>query len=198
MKKFLLLILSGVLLTACGGGAGTGPAGTTPAGPGKLSMDFKTLNTKTDVKKDLEIKKGVVTPVSITLDGKPIVRYFIDLTDFDYDANAAAKPADDKQTAVEITLFGDSGDTVETPLKAKTFELSSSGGKVDDKYGRVSNVLVKTFKDGKVEETSLTYNAKGTVKIVSATAETVTGEIDLTQDGGGRIKGSFTAQLKKK
>lgn len=194
MRKILLILCASVFFAACGGAAGTGSSGL-----GKFSMDFKTLNTKTDVKKDFEVKKGLVTPLAITLDSKPIVRYIIDVTDFDFDNNSSsAKPKDDKQTAIEISLFGDSGDTVDSPLKVKTFELSASSAKVDEKYGKVSNVIVKVFKDGKVEETSLTYNAKGTVKINSVSGDTVSGEVDITQDTGGKLKGNFTAQMRKK
>lgn len=191
MKKYLILIA--LFLMACGGAAKTGSSGL-----GKLSMEFKTLNTKTDVKKDFEVKKGLITPLPITLDSTPIVRYIIDLTDFEFEVNGSPRPANDTQTAIEISLFGDSGDTADNPLKVKTFELSSSGAKVGDKFGKVSNVIVKIFKDGKLEETSLTYNAKGTVKINSVEGETVKGEVDLIQDNGGKIKGDFTAQMKKK
>lgn len=191
MKKYLILIA--LFLTACGGAAKTGSSGL-----GKLSMEFKTLNTKTDVKKDFEVKKGIITPLPITLDSTPIVRYIIDLTDFEFESNGSPRPANDTQTAIEISLFGDSGETADKPLKVKTFELSSSGAKVGDKFGKVSNVIVKIFKDGKLEETSLTYNAKGTVKINSVDGETVKGEVDLIQDNGGKIKGDFTAQMKKK
>lgn len=194
MKKIILVLFASVFFAACGGVAGTGSNGL-----GKFTMDFKTLNTKTDVKKDFEVKKGLVTPLAITLDSKPIVRYIIDVTDFDFDNNSSsAKPKDDKQTAIEISLFGDSGDTVESPLKVKTFELSAASAKVDEKYGKVSNIIVKVFKDGKVEETSLAYNAKGTVKINSVSGDTVSGEVDITQDNGGKLKGNFTAQMRKK
>lgn len=160
MKKIIILLSLALFLTACGNG------GAINDGLGKMSLDFKTLNTKTDVKRDFEVKKGVITPLPITLDSTPIIRYMIDLTDFEYDANSSPKPKDEKQTSIEISLFGDSGDTAETPLKVKTFELSSPGAKVDGKFGKVSNVIVTVLKDGKTEETSLTYNAKGTVKSI--------------------------------
>lgn len=193
MKNLLIILCFVMFLSGCGGGS------TGANGLGKFSMEFKTINTKSEVKKDFEVKKGVITPLPITLDGKPIVRYIIDVADFEFDPkSSSAKPKDDSQTSIEISLFGDEGDTAETPLKVKTFELSSPGAKADGKYGKVSNVLVGVFKNGKVEETSLTYNAKGTVKINSVSGDTVTGEVDLTQDDGAKIKGNFTAQMKKK
>ncbi len=196
MKNLWIILCASFILTACGGtGTSSSPISS---GLGKFSMDFKTMNSKTDVKKDFEVKKGVVTPLAINLDSKPIIRYMIDLTDFEYDANSSAKPNNEKQTWIEISLFGDSGGTVDTPLRTGTFELSDSGASVGDKFSKVSNVKVAIFKDGKTEETSLAYKAKGTVKINAVSGDTVTGEVDLTQENGGKIKGNFTAQMKKK
>ena len=190
-------MLLAVTLTACGGGGGT-TTKTDASGLGKFSMDFNT-KAKTEVKKDFEVKKGVFLPLAINVDSKPIIRYIIELTDFEFDPNSSsAKPKDDKQTSIEIALFGDADDTAETPLRVKTFEVAPPFAKVDEKYGKVSNVAVTIFKDGKTEETSLSYNAKGTVKINSVAGETITGEVDLTQDDGAKIKGNFTAQMKKK
>ncbi len=193
MKKRLLIIVLGLLVAACGGGGGTGGSGA-----GKFSMQFKpTTISKLDMKKDFEAKKGLVSPLSLNVDSKPIIRYMIDLTDFD-EANPSSKPKDDKQTLVTISLFGKSGDTAETPLRTGTFELYPQYAKVDEKYDRVSNVTATVFKDGKTEEYSFTNGGKGTVKINSVSGDTVSGEVDLTQENGGSIKGNFTAQMKKK
>lgn len=191
MKKYLIMIA--LFLTACGG-AGTGTSST---GLGKISAQYKTNYTNIEVKRDLEIKKGVVTPQQIDLDKTPIVRYIIDLTDFEYDANSSEKPKDDKQTLITIELFGDSGGTKDTPLRTGTFEISSPGAKVGDKFGKINNVMATIFKDGKTDGYSFTFNAKGNVKINSVSGDTVTGEVDLTQENGGKIKGNFTAKMKK-
>jgi hypothetical protein len=197
MRKHLLIVaFLSLLLAACGG---TGTTGSSSSA-GKLSIQMKpNTASKLDMKKDFEAKKGVISPLSLNVDSKPIIRYMIDLTDFEYEANASAKPKDDKQTLVTIALFGKSGDTAETPLRTGTFELAPQYAKVDEKYDRISNVYCTVFKDGKAEEYTFTAaNAKGTVKINSVSGDTVTGEIDLTQDNGGSIKGNFTAQMKKK
>lgn len=194
MGKYLLMIVLSLLLTACGG---SGTIGTS-SGAGKLSMQFKpTTVSKLDMKKDFEAKKGLVSPLAINVDSKPIIRYMIDLTDFD-EANPSSKPKADNQTLVTIALFGKSGDTADTPLRTGTFELAPQYAKVDDKYDRISNVYGNVFKDGKTEEYSFTNGAKGTVKINSVSGDTVSGEVDLTQENGGSIKGNFTAQMKKK
>lgn len=195
MKKRLLIVVLGLLLAACGGGTG----GSGGSGVGKFSMQFKpTTISKLDMKKDFEATKGLISPLSLNVDSKPIIRYMIDLTDFEYEPNASSKPKDDKQTLVTISLFGKSGDTAETPLRTGTFELHPQFAKVDDKYDRVSNVTATVFKDGKAEEYSFTTGGKGTVKINSVSGDTVSGEVDLTQENGGSIKGNFTAQMKKK
>jgi hypothetical protein len=195
MKKILLILCAGFLLAACGGSGTTGSGSSA----GKLSMQMKPNTiSKLDMKKDFAPTKGVISPLSINVDSKPIIRYMIDLTDFEYDANSSANPKDDKQTLVTIALFGKSGDTAATPLRTGTFELLPPYAKVDEKYDRVSNVTATVFKDGKTEEYSFIAYAKGTVKINSVTGDTVTGEVDLTQENGGSIKGNFTAQMKKK
>lgn len=195
MKKYLLIIVLSFLLAACGGTTGT-PG--TSSGAGKLSIQFKpTTISKLDMKKDFEAKKGLVSPLAINVDAKPIIRYMIDLTDFD-EANPSSKPKADNQMLVTIALFGKSGDTAETPLRTGTFELAPQYAKVDEKYDRISNVYGNVFKDGKNEEYSFTTGGKGTVKINSVSGDTVSGEIDITQENGGSIKGNFTAQMKKK
>lgn len=192
MKNILLFVITALFLTACGG------AGTGSTGLGKISAQYKTNYTNFEVKRDLEIKKGVVTPQQIDLDKTPIVRYIIDLTDFEYDANSSEKPKDDKQTLITIELFGDSGGTRDTPLRTGTFEISSPGSKVGDKFGKINNVMATIFKDGKTDIYSFTFNAKGNVKINSVSGDSVTGEVDLTQENGGKIKGNFTAKIVKK
>jgi len=193
MKKILLVLCVGLLIAACGGTGGPS------SGLGKLSMQFKPNTiSKLDMQKDLAVKKGMITPLSLNVDSKPIIRYMIDLTDFEYDGISAPKPKDDSQMMITISLFGKSGDTAETPLRTGTFELYPQFANVDQKYDRISNVTAAVFKDGKTEEYSFAGNAKGTVKINSVSGDTVTGEVDLTQDNGGSIKGNFTAQMKKK
>lgn len=195
MKKILLILCAGFLFAACGG---SGTIGTS-SGLGKLSMQMKPNTiSKLDMKKDFAPIKGVVSPLSINVDSKPIIRYMIDLTDFEYEPNASWKPKDEKQMLVSISIFGKSGDTAETPLRTGTFELSPQYSKVDENYDRISNVTATVFKDGKTEEYSFASSAKGTVKINSVSGDTVTGEVDLTQENGGSIKGNFTAQMKKK
>lgn len=196
MKKLIAIILAGAFFAACGGGSVTTGSGS---GLGKLSMQFKpNTMSKLDMQKDLVVKKGMITPLSLNVDSKPIIRYMIDLTDFEYDANSSSNPKDEKQTLVTISLFGKSGDTADTPLRTGTFELYPQYAKVDQKYDRISNVTAAVFKDGKTEEYSFTANAKGTIKINSVSGDTVTGEVYLTQENGGSIKGNFTAQIRKK
>ena len=194
MKKYLLIVTLSFLLGACSD-SGTGKS----AGLGKLSMQFKPNTiSKLDMKRDFEVKKGLISPLALNVDSKPIVRYMIDLTDFEYDANSSYKPKDEKQMLVTVSLFGKSGDTAETPLRTGTFELSPQYAKVDQKYDRISNLTATVFKDGKTEDYSFTTGGKGTVKINSVSGDTVSGEVELTQENGGSIKGNFTAQMKKK
>ena len=70
-----------------------------------------------------------------------------------------------------------------------------------DKVNSVRSIIVVTFADGKETKTifdtlSMHKKADGEVKITSVTADTVSGEVNLT-DGDKSIKGTFTAKLPK-
>ena len=66
----------------------------------------------------------------------------------------------------------------------------------------VRTVIIKTFADGKQTDTRFDSlmsigggkKAEGEVKITNVTADTVSGEVDLTE-GDKSIKGTFTAKL---
>jgi len=100
-----------------------------------------------------------------------------------------------EQMRVEIQLTGEDGSGKDSPFKVGTYAAQA------DKTSGVRVVKIRTFADGK--QTDASFNslmgysdkkAAGEVKITNVTADTVSGEVDLTE-GDKSIKGAFTAKL---
>lgn len=96
---------------------------------------------------------------------------------------------------VELQLMGEDGTGKDSPFKVGTYAAQA------DKTSGVRVVDIRTFADGKQTDTnfdtlmgSKDKKAAGEVKIISVTADTVNGEVDLTE-GDKSIKGTFTAKL---
>ena len=196
MKNRLCLLVVFCLalgLAGCGGGGKTGSGGSN-----SISMHYKKLNTDEKVDKEFAIKSAFAMASWITVPGtasERVTRYYISLSDFDYDPQtSSSKPKAEGQTTVEIDFFADKGAPEDTPIKTGSYEFAERGITPWASYGKINNIIAYTFIGGKSDEYSLAYKAKGTVKINSVTADAVSGELDLTQENGGTIKGSFTAK----
>jgi hypothetical protein len=137
-----------------------------------------------------------------TSPGKPNVQTFahdIYLANYDMDTTSAVtmrKPltAPD-QLRVELQLTGESGTNTDSPFKVGTYNAKA------DKINLVRSIIVATFADGKETRTTfdtmgLTPKAEGDVKITAVTADSISGEVNLTE-GDKSIKGTFTAKLPK-
>jgi hypothetical protein len=137
-----------------------------------------------------------------TSPGKPAVQTFchqIYLANYDMDTTSPVtmrKPltAPD-QVRVELELTGEEGTKDASPFKVGTYSVSS------DMLNRVRSIDVTTFVDGKEKRTSFetmmsTRKTAGEVKITAVTADSITGEVNLTE-GDNSIKGTFTAKLPK-
>ena len=198
MKKLLLIALLSVFLTACGS-AGTGTTGVTTTAPPKLDVKVGGKSST------LEVKSGAVYPSEMvfTAPGKPNVKTFIHkiyLANFEMDTNGAAwmnKPLTaPEQIRVEIDLTGEDGTDIKSPFKVGTYTAQA------DKTNGVRFVEIRTFEGGKETKTSFDNlmtigggkKAEGEVKITNVTADTVSGEVDLTE-GDKSIKGNFTAKM---
>ena len=196
MRNRLCLLMMFCLalgLAACGGG------GSGSGGSNKITMHYKKLNSEEKVDKEFSIKSAFATASWINVPGSTtserVTRYYITLSDFDYDPQtSSSKPKAEGQATVEIDFFADKGAPVETPIKPGSYEFANRGVTPWNSYGKINNIIAYTFIGGKNDEYSRAYNAKGTVKITSVTADAVSGELDLTQDNGGIIKGSYIAK----
>jgi hypothetical protein len=152
----------------------------------------------------LNLKSGGVYfgNVISTSPGKPNVQTFahdIYLANYDMDTTSALtmrKPltATD-QMRVELQLTGEDGTKTDSPFKLGTYSAKA------DKFNHVRSIRVATFADGKETITTfdtmgLTPKADGEVKLTAVSADSISGEVNLT-DGDKSIKGTFTAKLPK-
>ena len=196
MKRLLIVILASLCLSACGAG-GIGTSTSAPKLEVKAGGKDSTLN----------VKSGAVnySGMAFTAPGKPDVKtsiHYIYLANFEIDTTGPAwmrKPltAPD-QMRVDLGLTGEDGTNEKSPFKVGTYSAQA------DKVNGVRTAIIHTFADGKQTETRFQSlmslggtGANGEVKITSVTADTVSGEVNLTE-GDKSIKGTFTAKLPKK
>lgn len=189
MKKFWLMIIATVLVSACGA-----------MGNGSSKLDIKIAGKDST----LAIKSGGVYYGNVisTAPGKPSVQTFahdIYLANYEMDTTSGLtmrKPltaAD--QMRVELQLTGEEGTKTDSPFKVATYNAKY------DKVNGVRSIIVVTFADGKETKTvfdtmGLSPKAAGDVKLTAVTADSISGEINLS-DGDKSIKGNFTAKLPK-
>jgi len=194
MRKLLIVIFASLWLTACGA-AGTGTSA--PKLDVKVGGKDSTLN----------VKSGAVyySGMAITAPGKPDVKtsiHYIYLANFEMDTTGPAwmrKPLTaPEQMRVDLGLTGEDGTNEKSPFKVGTYSAQA------DKVNGVRTAIINTFADGKQTDTRFESlmslggkGANGEVKITSVTADTVSGEVDLTE-GDKSIKGTFTAKLPAK
>lgn len=197
MKTLYLIFCLSLFLTACGAsGTGTGAAAT--AAP-QLAVKVGGKDST------LDVKSGAVYPSEMifTAPGKPNVKTFthtIYLANFEMDTSGGSgwvnKPLTaPEQMRVEIQLTGEDGSGKDSPFKVGTYAAQA------DKTGGVRVANIRTFEGGK--QTDARFNslmgyadkkAGGEVKITAVAADTVSGEVNLSE-GDKSIKGNFTAKL---
>ncbi len=98
----------------------------------------------------------------------------------------------DDQVRVVLSLIGDEGTNDKSPLKAGTYSAKA------DKYMKVESVGIVSRKGGIDNKAWFDRSTlSGQVKVTSATADEISGDIDLIA-GDNAIKGSFTAKVLKR
>lgn len=181
------LLLSALFVGACG------------AGGSKLDIKVGGKDSTLNVKSAGVYYGNVIS----TSPGKPNVQTFahdIYLANYEMDTTSPvtmrkALAAPD-QLRVELQLTGEEGTNSDSPFKVATYSAKA------DKINRVRSITIVTFADGKETTTSfdtmgLSPKADGEVKLTAVTADTVSGEVNLTE-GDKSIKGTFTAKLPQK
>ena len=198
MKKLCVLILA-TLVASCGGASSGGGTGSS-ADPIASKLDVKVGGKDST----LNVKTGAVYYGNVisTAPGRPDIQTFahtIYLANYEMETTSPAwtrkVPSAPDQMRVDIQLTGEEGTKTDSPFKVGTYSAKAG------KFNSMRFAQVHAFADGKPTQTrfeTLFSNSKvdGDVKINAVTAETVSGEVNLT-DGGNSIKGSFTARLPK-
>ena len=181
------LITVALFLSACGKSAGGN------------SIHVKSTATG---EKDLAVKSGyafAVTKTFTDINNKITTSsaYNVYVANYDLDAGNFAmtmdKPlASDDQVRVMFSLIGDEGTNDKSPLKAGTYSAKA------DKHMKVESVGIVSRKGGADNKAWLDRSTlSGEVKVTSASADEISGDIDVTA-GDTTIKGSFTAKVLKR
>lgn len=151
--------------------------------------------------KDHAVKSAYTYPITKTftdINGKmtTAASYRTYVANYDLDAGNFAmtldKPlASEEQVRVVFSLVGDEGTNDKSPPKAGTYSAKA------DKFMKVEDVSIVTRRAGNDNKVSFDRGAvNGSVSVTSASADTVSGDIDLTS-GDTTVKGSFTAKVLK-
>lgn len=187
MKELLLLVFAVLVFAACGGGMGGSSKLDIKTGGKDLTLNVKSSGSDTATKTftDKEGKMSTASTTSIYL-----ASYDMDTTH----SGTMRKPltaAD--QIRVGMSLVGEEGTNNQSPLKVGSYKASGT-----EKFNKIDWLSVSTFADGKEVKTDFDTNFStskitGEVKITSVTADSITGEIDVT-DGDKSVKGAFTAK----
>lgn len=152
--------------------------------------------------KDVAIKSGYAFPVTKSftdVNGKITTAsaYNVYLANYDLDSKNFAMTLDkpltsDDQTRVVFTLVGAEGTNEQTPPKAGTY--SAKG----DKYVKAESAGLVARKNGADVKSWLDRSMlTGEVKISSASADEISGDVNLSA-GDMAIKGSFAAKVLKR
>jgi len=192
MQKFLVVFLAALFLTGCGG-ASSG------ASDNKLNVKLGGKDST------LNLKPGAVYygNVIATLPGKPNIQTFahtIYLSNYEMDTSYPGwvrKPlASRDHMRIDIQLTGEDGTKDDSPFKVGSYSAKA------DKFNTVRSIIVNRVSDGKETKTSFETlssgkGVDGEVKITEVTANTVSGEVNLSE-ADKSIKGTFTANLPRK
>lgn len=193
MKKTILLFCLGVFLAACGGGG---------AGGGSAKMDIKAGGKDTSLAvKSSGSYKNVKTFTDISGKMTTATSFYAIMANYDMDATSMAtmkKPltAPD-QVKVQLQLTGEEGTNQDSEFKAGTYKAEPGG-----KFMKIDMLTVTTFADGKEVNTnfdamSSVSKMTGQVVVKSVTADSISGDIDVTE-GDKSVKGTFSAKIPAK
>ena len=168
-------------------------------GAGGNSLHMKSPATG---EKDVGVKSAyafAVTKTFTDISGKisTASAYNADAANYDLDAANFAMTRDkpltsDDHIRVMLSLIGDEGTDGKSPPKAGTYSAKA------DKFMKVESVGIVSRKGGADNKVWLDRSTlTGEVKVTSASADEISGDVDLTS-GDTTIKGSFTAKILKR
>jgi hypothetical protein len=152
--------------------------------------------------KDVPVKSSyafAVTKTFTDISGKMSTAsaYNVYAANYDLDATNFTMTLDkpltsDDQIRVIFSLIGDEGTNDKSPLKAGTYSAKA------DKFMKVETAGIVSRKGGADSKVWLDRSTlTGSVKVTSASADEISGDIDVST-GDTSIKGSFTAKILKR
>lgn len=191
IRSIIIAATAAALFSACGSAA---------SGPASLSV-------KTDggEAKEVPVKSGgfYASTKSWSKPGTSATSssYFVCVANYDIDMtqgaiSIGAKVSSDDQTKVCFSLNGEENGNDKTPPASGTYGMENRGEGFP--FKSISSVSVRTFEDGKEVRKSLNSSkTEGEIRITDASADEMSGEIDLS-DGENQIKGTFSAKAFKR
>lgn len=182
-RAALLLLFASVLLAGCSKTGGSG-------------LHLKSAATG---EKDVPVKSSYAFPVTKTFTDTSgnittAVSYRSYVANYDLDGGNFAMtldkpPTSDDSVRVVFSLVGEQGGNEKTAPKAGTYSAKA------DKFMKVEDVAIISRKGGSDSKVWLDRGTvNGEVKITAASADSMSGDINLTA-GESTIKGSFTAKV---
>ena len=187
---FALAVLAlGCALFVAGCGKGAGGSGLHVKSPatGEKDVPVKSAYSYGVTKTFTDIAGKMTTASTYNTDA---ANYDLDATNF---AMTLDKPlTSDDQVRVMFSLVGEQGTDEKASLKAGTYSAKA------DKFMKVETVGIVSRKGGPDNKVWLDRGTlTGEVKLTSASADEISGDIDVTS-GDTSIKGSFTAKILKR
>ena len=160
------------------------------------------VKSPTTGEKDLAIKSGYAFPVTKTFTDvnnkiTTASAYNVYLANYDLDGKNFAMTLDkpltaDDQVRVTFSLIGEEGTNDQSPPKAGTYSAKA------DKYTKAESAGIVARKGGADVKSWLDRSMlTGEVKVTSASADEISGDVNLSS-GELSFKGSFTAKVLKR
>jgi hypothetical protein len=176
-----------LFLVGCGKGAGGNSLHVKSPAAGDKDMPVKSAYAFAVNKTFTDTSNKITTASAYNVYA---ASYDLDAANFAMTLN---KPlTSDDQIRVEFSLIGDQGTNDKSPLKAGTYSAKA------DKFMKVETVGIVSRKGGADNKVWLDRSTlTGEVKVTSASADEISGDIDVST-GDTSIKGSFTAKILKR
>jgi len=182
--SFLFIIALLLVFAGCGKGAGGNSLHIKSTATGEKDFAIKSSYAFSVTKTFTDINNKITTASA----------YNVYVANYDLDAGNFAMTLDkplssDDQVRVMFSLIGEQGTNDKSPLKAGTYSAKA------DKYMRVETVGIVSRKGGADSKVWFDRSmVTGEVKVTSVSADSISGDVDLTA-GENVIKGSFTAKV---
>jgi hypothetical protein len=183
----LTALACALFMSGCGKGAGGNSLHVKSPGTGEKDLPVKSAYAFA-VNKTFTDTSNKITMASA---------HYVYAANYDLDGTTFAMTLDkpltaDDQVRVMFNLIGDQGTDDKAPPKAGTYSAKA------DKFMKVETVGIVSRKGGADNKVWLDRSTlTGEVKVTAASADEISGDVDLSA-GDTSIKGSFTAKILKR